>query len=146
MTEILNINVWKVYVNYKTLFTERQCYIFMSVVQGGCALATSLPEDRSNNTTTLQMFISMAAEGKVNANNLVQTIVQHPAFRETINSIFTATYQEQSQWLLQLKSRNVRGASRHPAFMGNCLTSSHTCYPYLPRGWVLLVGGVNEEK
>ena len=25
------------------------------------------------------------------------------------------------------KSRNVRGASCHPAFMSNCLAISHTC-------------------
>ena len=36
----------------------------------------------------------MVAEGNVNVNNLVQTIVQHPAFRETIDSILTATNQE----------------------------------------------------
>ena len=35
-------------------------------------------------------------EGNVTVNKLVQTIVQHPAFRETINSILTATNQEQS--------------------------------------------------
>ena len=38
----------------------------------------------------------MAAEGNVNVNNLVQTIVQHPAFGETISLILTATNQEQS--------------------------------------------------
>ena len=38
----------------------------------------------------------MAAEGNVNVNNLVRAIVQHPAFRETINLILTATNQEQS--------------------------------------------------
>ena len=38
----------------------------------------------------------MAAEGNVSVNNLVQTIVQHPAFRETTDSILTATNQEQS--------------------------------------------------
>ena len=64
----------------------------------------------------------MAAEGNVNVNNLVQTILQHPAFRETINSIVTATNQEQSCLLLRLKSWNARGASHHPPFMGNCLT------------------------
>ena len=37
----------------------------------------------------------MAAEGNVNVNNLVQTTVQHPASRETINSILTASTQEQ---------------------------------------------------
>ena len=33
MTEILHINMWKVYVNYKTLFIELQCYTFMSRAQ-----------------------------------------------------------------------------------------------------------------
>ena len=28
------------------------------------------------------------------------------------------------------KSWGVRGGSCHPAFMRNCLTISHTCYPY----------------
>ena len=51
------------------------------------------------------------------ANNLVQTIVQHPAFRETINSILTATNQEQPRLLFWLKSGNARGASHHAAFM-----------------------------
>ena len=36
------------------------------------------------------MLINMDARGDVNVNNLVQTIVQHPAFRETINSILMA--------------------------------------------------------
>ena len=40
--------------------------------------------------------------------------------------------------LLRLRSLNTRGASRHPAFMGNCQTISHTCQPYLPSRWVLL--------
>ena len=35
--------------------------------------------------------------------------------------------------LLQLKSRSVRGASHHPAVMGNCRTISHTlCSPIYP--------------
>ena len=38
----------------------------------------------------------MAAEGNVNVNNLVLTIVQHTAFRERINSFLTATNQEQT--------------------------------------------------
>ena len=36
------------------------------------------------------MLINMDARGNVNVNNLVQTIVQHPVFRETINSILMA--------------------------------------------------------
>ena len=41
------------------------------------------------------MLINMAAQGKANFNNLLQTIVQYPAFRETINSILTPANQEQ---------------------------------------------------
>ena len=37
MKEILKMNMCKVYVNYKSLFTERQCYIFVSVALGSCA-------------------------------------------------------------------------------------------------------------
>ena len=72
------------------------------------------------------MLINMAVEENVNVNNLAQTIVQHAVFRETINSIMMATNQEQSCLLFQLKSQNARGASDHPAFMGNCLTISNT--------------------
>ena len=85
----------------------------------------------------------MAAKGNVNVNNLVQTIVQHPAFRETINSVLRATNQEQLYLLLRLQSRSARGAFHHPAFMGNCLTISHTCYSCCRL--VLLVVGVNQE-
>ena len=35
-----------------------------------------------------------------------------------------------SRLLLRLKFRSARGASRHPAFMGNCQTISHT--PHSP--------------
>ena len=62
--------------------------------------------------------------GTSNVNNLVQTIVQYAAFRETINSTLTAPNQEQSCLLFRLKSRNARGASHHPTF--NFLTISHT--------------------
>ena len=113
---------------------------FMSLAQGSCAVAIFFRESRSNNMSTLLMLMNMAAKGNVNVNNLVQTIVQHPAFRETINSILTATNQEQFCLLLRLKSRSTRGASHHPAFMGNCLIISHTCYRL-----VLLVVGVNQE-
>ena len=74
----------------------------------------------------------MAAEGNVNVNNIVQTIVQYPTFREMINSILAATYQEQSCLLPRLKSQSARGAFHHPLFMGNCLPISHTCWPHLP--------------
>ena len=67
------------------------------------------------------------AEENVNVNKLIQTIVQHPAFRKTINSILSATNQEQSCLLLWPKSWNVRGLSQHLAFMGKCLTITHTC-------------------
>ena len=69
----------------------------------------------------------MGAERNINVNNLVQTIVQHAAFRETINAILTATNQEQSCLLFRLKPWNAREASHHRAFMCNSLTISHTC-------------------
>ena len=81
MRKNLSLNMCKVYVNYKSLFIERQCYIFMSLTQGSCALAASSREERSNNMST--------AEG--NVKNLNQTIVQHLAFRETNDSILTTT-------------------------------------------------------
>ena len=50
MRENLNINMLKVYVNYKTLFIERQyiyiyIYIYMSLAQGSFAVATSSREN-----------------------------------------------------------------------------------------------------
>ena len=42
----------------------------------------------------------MAAENNVNVKNLVQTIVQHLPFQETINSILTATNQEQLAYII----------------------------------------------
>ena len=46
----------------------------------------------------------MAAEGNVNVKNLAQTIVQHLAFRETINSILTVTNQEQLTYIVPIVS------------------------------------------
>ena len=57
----------------------------MSLAQVSCKVATSLREDRSNNMNTLSMLINMAAERNVIVNNLAQTIIQHAAFRESIN-------------------------------------------------------------
>ena len=39
MKEVLDINIYKVHANYKSLFTERQCYIFMSLAQGTYTIA-----------------------------------------------------------------------------------------------------------
>ena len=36
------------------------------------------------------------------------------------------------------KSHSARGASHQPAFMSNCLTIGHTCFPCLPSGRTLL--------
>ena len=91
MREILNVNMWKVDVNYKTLFMEWQCYIFMPLVQGGCAVATSLWENHLNNMSMLYMLMNMAAERNVNVNNLVLNIAQHPVLCATVSSILTAT-------------------------------------------------------
>ena len=91
MRKILNINMCKVYVNYKSLFIERQCYVFMSLVQGSCAVAAIIEH--------FVMLINMTAEGNVHVKNLVQTIVQHLAFPEKINSILIATNQEQLTYI-----------------------------------------------
>ena len=53
MSETSNINMCKVYVNYKSLFIEWQCYIFMSVAQGSCAVTASSRKNRSNNMSML---------------------------------------------------------------------------------------------
>ena len=50
------------------------------------------------------MLINMVAEGNVNVDNLVQTIVKHPAYRETFNSILMATNQEQSTIIVLIAS------------------------------------------
>ena len=53
------------------------------------------------------MLINMTAEGNVNVKNLVQTLVQHPAFRDTINSILTATNQGQSTNIVLIASAGI---------------------------------------
>ena len=53
----------------------------MSLAQGSCAVAASSRKNRSNNMSTAEE----------NVKNLVQGIVQHLAFRKTINSILTTT-------------------------------------------------------
>ena len=50
----------------------------------------------------------MAAKGKVNVSNLVQTLVQYPAFRETINSILTTNNQEQATNIVLIASGEIR--------------------------------------
>ena len=50
----LNINMRKVYENYKSLFIGQQSYIFVSLVQGSCAVAASSRENHSNNMSTLR--------------------------------------------------------------------------------------------
>ena len=71
----------------------------MSLAQGSCAVAASSRENRSNNMST--------AEGNVNVKNLVQTIVQHLAFGETIKSILTATNQEQLTYIVLIVSAEI---------------------------------------
>ena len=70
------------------------------------------------------MLINMAAEGNVDINNLVQTIVGHPAFRETINSILKATNQEQSTNIVLIASAEI--AEREGSI------SPSSFYGYLP--------------
>ena len=53
------------------------------------------------------MIITMDTEGDVNVKNLVQTIVQHLAFQETINSMLTATNQEQLTDIVLIVSAEI---------------------------------------
>ena len=49
--------------------------------------------------------------------------------------------------IMSAKSGSMRGTSRYPVFMSNCLTISHTCYPYLPStGIHIFVSGVTEKN
>ena len=63
------------------------------------------------------MLINMAAEGNVIVKNLVPTIVQHLVFRETINSILTATNQEQLTYFVLIVSAKIpeREGSIYPS-------------------------------
>ena len=81
----------------------------MSLAQGSCAVAASSRENRLNNMT--------AAKGNVNVKNLVQSIVQHLAFWETINSILTTTNQEQLTYivLIVLAEISEREGSFYPS-------------------------------
>ena len=81
MIDVLNINMWKVCVNYNTLFIDRRCYTSMLLAQGSCAVAAdSWRENHSNNISPLQMLINMAVVRNANVKNLLQTIAQHKAF------------------------------------------------------------------
>ena len=106
MRELLNINMCKVYVNYKSLLIEWQCYIFTSLAQGSCAVAASSRENRPNNMSTL-WCINMTAAGSVNVKNLAQTIFQHLAFQETVNSFLTATNQVQLTYVVLIVSAEI---------------------------------------
>ena len=63
-----------------------------------------------------------------NVKNLLETIVQHLAFRERNNSILTATYQVQQTYIVLIVSAEIleREGTIYP-FMGNFPTISHKC-------------------
>ena len=62
------------------------------------------PFDKHENVV---MIITMDAEGNVNVKNLVQTVVQHLAFQETINSMLTATNEEQLTDIVLIVSAEI---------------------------------------
>ena len=67
----------------------------------------------------------MAAEGNVIVNILVQTIVQRPVFRETINSILMATNQEQLTNIVNAETSQInRNDSANIASAGSTSNSS----------------------
>ena len=49
----------------------------------------------------------MVPQGNVNANNLVQTTVQYPAFRGTVNTILAATNQKQSINIVNVETKQI---------------------------------------
>ena len=63
----------------------------------------------------------MAAEGKVNVRKLVQPITHHLAFRKRINSILTATNQEQLTYIVLTISAEIqeREGSIYPSSFYN---------------------------
>ena len=63
----------------------------------------------------------MAAEGKVNVRKLVQPIAHHLAFRKRINSILTATNQEQLTYIVLTVSAEIqeREGSIYPSSFYN---------------------------
>ena len=70
----------------------------------------------------------MAAEGNVIVNILVQTIVQRPVFRETINSILMATNQEQLTNIVNAETSQInRNDSANIASAGSTSNSSSRC-------------------
>ena len=93
--------------------------------------------------------ITLAADGNVNVNNLVQTIVQR---RETINSILTANNQEQSTNIVTAKANplnrtnstktpsaaSTNNSSSIPRVVKNgkldLKTQHRDCYQYLDVG------------
>ena len=67
----------------------------------------------------------MAAEENVNVNNLVQTIVQHPTFRETVNSILKATNQDQTTNIVNADTNQInRSNSTNISSAGSTSNSS----------------------
>ena len=75
----------------------------------------------------------MAAEGNVTVNILVQTIVQRPVFRETINSILMATNQEQLTNIVNAETSQInRNDSANIASAGSTSNSSSSV---IRMGW-----------
>ena len=75
----------------------------------------------------------MAAEGNVIVNILVQTIVQRPVFRETINSILMATNQEQLTNIVNAETSQInRNDSANIASAGSTSNSSSSV---IRMGW-----------
>ena len=63
------------------------------------------------------MLINIAAEGNIKVENVVQTIVQHLAFPETVNSILIATNQEQLTYIVLIVHTEIpkREGSIYPS-------------------------------
>ena len=86
-----------------------------------------------------------AVEGDVNFNNLVQTIVQHSAFWETINSILTATNQEQSTNTVNAETIQTNRTSLTNILSGGSTSNSNSSVTRIGWNWTVSWGGKRES-
>ena len=94
---------------------------------------------------TLNMDTFYAVEGDVNFNNLVQTVVQHSAFWETINSILTATNQEQSTNTVNAKTIQINRTNSTNILSGDSTSNSNSNVTRMGWDWTVSWRGKRES-
>ena len=86
-----------------------------------------------------------AVEGDVNFNNLVQTIVQHSAFWETINSILTAANQERSTNTVNAETIQINRTSSTNILSDGSTSNSNSTVTRMGWDWTVSWGGKRES-